>query len=202
VTKHSSAYFSDHELSEIGLASIGHDCQIDKSVRFFSPHRIRIGSHVRIDPFCLISGPSGNAETEIIIGDYVHLSVGCTLSGRGGITIDDYCGLSVHVSIFSSNDDYSGGFMTGPLVPSDLTRVRSAPVRLDKHVIVGCNSVILPGVHLGVGASVGALTLVNKSVPEFTIVSGNPMRKIGLRSRQLLELEKQIDKPHSEHQDH
>jgi acetyltransferase-like isoleucine patch superfamily enzyme len=194
-----SVYYTRSELFEVGVAGVGHECQIDKTVRFFSPHRIRIGSHVRIDPFCLISGPSGNAETEIVIGDYVHLSVGCTLSGRGGITIDDYCGLSVHVSIFSSNDDYSGGFMTGPLVPSELTRVRSAPVRLDKHVIVGCNSVILPGTHLAVGASVGALTLVNKSVPEFTIVSGNPMRKIGLRSRQLLDLEQQINKAADKH---
>jgi acetyltransferase-like isoleucine patch superfamily enzyme len=202
VTNPTSVYYSADELSDLGIASVGAACQIDRSVRFFAPHRIRIGSHVRIDPFCLISGPSGNAETEIVIGDYVHLSVGCTLSGRGGITIDDYCGLSVHVSIFSSNDDYSGGFMTGPLVPSELTRVRSAPVRLDKHVIVGCNSVILPGTHLAVGASVGALTLVNKSVPEFTIVSGNPMRKIGLRSRQLLDLEQQINKANTEQPNH
>jgi acetyltransferase-like isoleucine patch superfamily enzyme len=42
------------------------------------------------------------------------------------------------------------------------------------------------------GASVGALSLVNKSVPDFAVVSGNPIRRIGTRDRRLLELEMQF----------
>jgi serine acetyltransferase len=41
---------------------------------------------------------------------------------------------------------------------------------------------------------VGALSFVNKSVPEYAVVSGNPLRKIGNRNREQLEtLEKQYE---------
>jgi galactoside O-acetyltransferase len=46
--------------------------------------------------------------------------------------------------------------------------------------------VILPGVTLGIAASVGALSLVNKSVPDFFIVAGNPAQKVGIRNSSIL----------------
>jgi galactoside O-acetyltransferase len=52
--------------------------------------------------------------------------------------------------------------------------------------------VILPGVEIGVGAAVGALTLVKKNVQEFTIVGGNPMRVIGSRGRAMLDYENKV----------
>ena len=79
--------------------------------------------------------------------------------------------------------------MTNPMVPTEFRNVYTAPVTLNNHAIVGAGSVILPGVTVGVGASIGALTLVNKSVPDFTVVTGNPPRKIGMRSRDVLERE-------------
>ena len=42
------------------------------------------------------------------------------------------------------------------------------------------------------GAAVGALSLVNKSVPDWMIVSGNPLRRIGRRSSDLLQREKEF----------
>jgi acetyltransferase-like isoleucine patch superfamily enzyme len=59
-------------------------------------------------------------------------------------------------------------------------------------VIVGAGSVILPGVTIGQGAAVGALTLVRKDVPPFTIVAGPRGEAIGERDRRLLELEQEL----------
>ncbi len=71
--------------------------------------------------------------------------------------------------------------------------VTSAPVVLGEHVIVGAGSVILPGVTIGQGAAVGALTLVRKDdVPPFTIVAGPRGEAIGERDRRLLELEREL----------
>ena len=82
--------------------------------------------------------------------------------------------------------------MTNPTVPSQYTDVTHADVFLGKHVIVGCGSVILPGVTLGEGVAVGALSLVNKDCETFGIYVGKPARRIKGRKRELLELEQRL----------
>ena len=184
-TKKSSHYMPD-ELNAIGLAKFGEGLLIDRSVRFYNPGHIYIGSNVRIDAYCVLSA----SEAGIYIGNHVHLSVGVTMVGQEKITIEDFCGFSVRACVFSSNDDYSGGYMTNPTIPDEFRNAKNAEVIFRRHVIVGAGSIILPGVIIGIGASIGALSLVNKSVPEFMIVSGNPIRKIGIRDRRVLEKEK------------
>ena len=61
------------------------------------------------------------------------------------------------------------------------------PVRIEEHAIVGCGSVVLPGVVIGRGAAVGALSLVKRDVEPFTIVAGTPARPVGTRDRERLE---------------
>ena len=104
--------------------------------------------------------------------------------------MEDFCGLSGRVNVYSVSDDYSGRSMTNPTVPDELRNVERAPVRVRRHVVVGSGSVIMPGVTLGLGATVGALSFVTKSVPEYAIVMGNPLRRVGTRDRTLLEKEK------------
>jgi len=72
-------------------------------------------------------------------------------------------------------------------------------VILREHVIVGCGSVILPGVVLERGAAVGALSLVTRSVPEYHVVLGNPARAIKKRNADRLNaLEREfLDSPES-----
>ena len=45
---------------------------------------------------------------------------------------------------------------------------------------------------LGVAASVGALSFVNKDVPDFDIVAGVPAVKVSSRRHKILDLEKQL----------
>jgi galactoside O-acetyltransferase len=100
--------------------------------------------------------------------------------------------LSAGVRIFSASDDYTGEFMTNPTVPERFTNVDAATVYLRKHAIVGANSVILPGIEIGIGAAVGAMSLVTKEVPDFEIHAGCPARKISERKRDLLALEEKL----------
>jgi galactoside O-acetyltransferase len=67
--------------------------------------------------------------------------------------------------------------------------VTSGRVVLQKHAVIGSGSVIMPGVTIGTAAAVGALSFVNKKVPPFAVVTGNPLRKIGTRDRSILERE-------------
>lgn len=178
-------FYSEEELRDLGVREFGEDVRISKSAVIANPEYLKIGSHVRIDDFVLITG-------SIWLHSYIHISSFCSLGGRAGIVMHDFSGLSAGVRIFSASDDYTGEFMTNPTVPEKFTNVTAATVYLRKHVIVGANSVILPGVEIGVGAAVGALSLVTKDVPEFTIYAGVPAKQIGTRERRLLALEKRM----------
>jgi galactoside O-acetyltransferase len=176
------------ELETLGVRC-GENVQIDRSVVLINPQRLSIGHDVRIDCFCVLSaGPAG-----IELGSWIHLACGCYLFGSGGpIQIEDFANVSSRVSIYTANDDYVGGALTNPLVPYELRDVTTGPVHLQRHAIIGSGSVLLPGVTLGVGAAVGALSLVADSVPDFTVVAGTPARRIRQRGRQLLELEQVV----------
>ncbi|RTE65233.1 acyltransferase [Amphritea opalescens] len=179
------AFLTRKQLESVGFASLGSNVLISDKASLYNPEKISIGSHVRIDDFCVISaGVDG-----IIIGDYVHIAVFSSLIGAGRIILSDFVNLSSRVSVYSSNDDYSGATLTNPMVPSEFKNVQSADVELKKHVIVGSGSVILPGVTLHEGVAIGALSLVSKNCEEFKIYSGVPARAIKNRKKDLKAVE-------------
>ncbi|WP_420230511.1 acyltransferase [Psychrobacter sp. ER1] len=63
-------------------------------------------------------------------------------------------------------------------------------VTLKRQVIVGAGSIIMPGVTIAEGCSIGAMTLVNKSTEAWGIYVGNPARRVKDRKQDLLLLEK------------
>ena len=85
-----------------------------------------------------------------------------------------------------------GATMTNPTVPDEYKNVNHAEVVIGRHVIIGCGSVILPGVTLEEGVAVGALSLIRSDCAAFGIFAGNPARRIGERRRDLLESERRF----------
>lgn len=182
------AMLSRSAIEAMGFASLGAEVQISDKATFYGAARIHIGSHVRIDDFCVLSAGIGGIE----IGSRIHIAVYTSLIGAGKITLSDFCNLSSRVSIYSSSDDYSGATLTNPTVPDEYKNVHHAPVHLGRHVIVGSGSVILPGITLEDGVAIGALSLVTKNCESFGIYAGNPARRIKDRRRDLLQLESQM----------
>lgn len=183
-------FMSRQEIKEVGFASVGENILISTKASFYGASKIHIGNHVRIDDFCVISAGAGG----ISIGDYIHIAVYSSLIGAGRITLQDYSNVSSRVSIYSSNDDYSGDFMTNPMVPVELTNVLHAPVTIGSHTIIGSGSIILPGVTTGVGVAIGALSIVKQNCDPFTIYAGRPAKRLKSRNTKLLELQSCLNK--------
>lgn len=71
------------------------------------------------------------------------------------------------------------GWDMEPPKPSDLPLKGDTVIGND--VWIGQNAVILPGVHIGDGAIVGANCVVGKDINPYTIVVGNPCREVRKR---------------------
>lgn len=170
----------------LGFASVGRNAMISDRASFYGTANISIGDNVRIDDFCVLSAGAGG----IAIGNHVHVAVYSSLIGRGRIELGDFCNISSRVSIYSSSDDYSGATMSNPTVPAKYTGVTHADVSLGRHVIIGCGSVVLPGLTLEDGVAIGALSLVTRDCHTFGIFAGTPAKFLRERKRDLLALER------------
>jgi galactoside O-acetyltransferase len=182
------SFLGAQELADLGLGAYGHEVRISSKASLHNAKNIRIGNHVRIDDFCVLSAGDGGIE----LGNFIHVGVFSSLIGAGKIALCDFCNLSSRTSIYSSNDDYSGAHMTNPTVAPEFTGVAHAPVTVGRHVIIGAGSVLLPGVTLEDGVAVGALSLIKRDCEAFGIYAGSPARRIGNRKRDLEELERQF----------
>lgn len=176
------------QLDAMGFLSVGKNVLISDKASFHGAARITLGESVRIDDFCILSAGDGG----IVVGKYVHIACYSSLIGKETIKLGDFAGISSRVSIYSSSDDYSGEVLTNPTVPEEFTRIDNRPVFVGRHCIIGAGSVILPGVTIGDGAAIGALSLISKDCTPFTIYSGVPARKVSERSPELLEAEKRF----------
>jgi galactoside O-acetyltransferase len=179
------SYYSPEELNAFAFKRIGKNVLISKKASIYGSKRIAVGDNTRIDDFVVLSAGKGGIE----IGRNVHVAIFSSLIGGGRIFISDFSNISSRVSIYSSNDNYSGGAMTNPTIPSCYTDVSHKEVYMGKHVIVGCGCVVLPGVKLKDGVAVGALSFINSDCEEWSIYAGNPAIKIKDRKKDLLKME-------------
>ncbi len=182
------AFLSESQLQGLGLASVGDNVLISDKVSFYNTSNIKIGSNVRIDDFAILSAGEGGIE----MGNYIHIACYSSLIGKGKIVLGDFANISSRVSIYSSNDDYSGTTMTNPMIPNVYKQVIHGDVIIERHVIVGSGSVILPNVVLYEGVAIGALSLVKDSCNSWKIYTGNPARYLKDRSRKLLQFEAKL----------
>jgi acetyltransferase-like isoleucine patch superfamily enzyme len=102
---------------------------------------------------------------ELTLGEFTDIGAFAYLQCEFGIVIEDWVQIGAGCKIYSKNTiDNTHG-----------------KVIIRKRACIGANSVVLPGVTIGEGALVAALSLVNKDVPDFAIMGGIPIKMIQSR---------------------
>lgn len=188
----SIGYYNDNELKLLGLKKYGNNVLISKDVRIYNPERIILGNNVRIDDFCVITG-------DVQIGNFVHIGAFGLISGKHGIKIGNFVAISSRVSMYTNNEDYSGGKgISSPTVPEKFQFTEKGSIILDDHSLVGAHSVLLPSSYLKKGTIIGALSLVKGICDEWTLYAGIPIKKIKkVPSQTRLRLEKEMQDQYS-----
>jgi len=182
------AYLNKDALNSLGLKHLGSNVLISDKCSIYNPDQIEIYDNSRIDDFCVISG-------NVKIGRFVHLAPFCLIAGgEKGVEFEDFSGCAYHAQVFSQSDDYSGTTMTNPTIPTKYKNEFKKKVLIGRHVIIGAGSMVLPGVTVAEGCSIGAMSMLTKSTDAWGIYFGIPAKKIKSRKKDLLILESEFMK--------
>ena len=128
----------------------------------FAPRKLRpilirkMGCHVGKNTFF---GDYVRMDTSyadmIYIGDYTHITSGCRLLCHQR-DLTGYC---------VGDNAADLGYKTGE-------------IHIGKGVMVGMETIIMPGVTIGDGAIIGAGSIVTRDIPAWTIATGRPARVV------------------------
>jgi galactoside O-acetyltransferase len=167
---------------------VGESVLISKACNIVGLENIEIGNHVRIDAFTSIIAVRGWAR----LGSYIHITTGCLLGASGGIEFGDFTGLSQGSMLLSSSDDYSGEWMLSYMVPTEFTNPTVAPIRVNRHAVIGANCVVFPGCDIGEGSVVGAGSVVTRPLAPWGVYAGTPAKVIKPRMKNVLMHERRL----------
>ena len=128
--------------------------------------------------------PSGGS---IAIGDWCYLGPDSKIWAMESVKIGNRVFISHGVSIFDNNshsfsaaerhDRFRELLELGS--HQVVENVAHRPVTIEDDVWIGFSSAILKGVTVGRGAIVGACSVVTHDVEPYSIIVGNPARRVG-----------------------
>ena len=171
-----------------GFLSLGQDVTIYPLSKLVGQDVIRIGDHVIIDDFVFITGGRGTT-----IGSHVYIASFASITGGGKLVMGDFAGIATGSRILTGTDDFSGNALPNSTIPSEFRNVKRSFVEIGRHVVIGANCTVLPGVAIGDGAAIGACSVVTRDIEPWTISAGSPARKIGARRRdRIMEFEESL----------
>lgn len=149
------------------LGSIGKESYIRSGVKIVgNPRRIYIGEKIKVYQKVIIAIGKG----EIHIGNNGLIGVGTYINcGDENLTIGNNVAIAPYCKIFTNSHHYSNEKI-------NIESYKNGNVIIEDNVLIGTNTVILPGVKIGHGSVIGASSLVNKDVESDTIVAGIPAK--------------------------
>lgn len=116
----------------------------------------------------------------ISIGNFVQIGNNCTIqSAHGYIDIGNHVMLGPGVNIHGGNHETA---ILGYYMDEIQKEFGVDPnIIIEDDVWIGANAIILKGVTIREGSVIGAGSVVTKDVGSYTIVAGNPAKKISVR---------------------
>ena len=141
-----------------------------------------IGDDVLIDGKCSFTFAARyTRRPTLIVGSGTGIGHECSFTIGKSITIGRKCRIAAGVWMFDSHGHPSDpGARLQDFAAPDL---EVKPISIEDNVWIGGRAVIFPGVTIGEGSVVSACAVVTTDVPAYSIVAGNPARRIGTLSQ-------------------
>jgi len=151
-------------------AFIHHTAFIDENVEIGSESKVWHFSHILKN--CTI-GKTCNIGQNVVIGPDVTIGNNCKIQNNVSI----YKGVILEDGVFCGPSMVFTNIINPRAEIRKMDQVRSTLVK--KGATIGANATIICGITIGKYAFIGAAALVNKNVPDYALVVGNPAKRIG-----------------------
>ena len=109
---------------------------------------------------------------KVAVGKGTWIGPFTIIDGTGGLTIGDHCTISAGVHIYTH--DNVGQTLSGGKLP-----IEYAATTIGNNSYIGPQAILTKGITIGNHCVVASNSFVNKSIPDETIVAGNPAKVIG-----------------------
>lgn len=182
------------------LGSVGRNVVFGQGVSIRHGQKISLGDNVIIDDGAVLDA-KGGSNKGIIVNDNTIVSRNVVLSCKNGdISIGNGCTLGISTLIHAMEGSsvklgdsvlvgaFSYFIGSGPYATDDLDlpfkkqgMLPQGGINVADNVWIGSHVQVLDGVNIGTGSIVAASTVVNKSVEDFAVVAGVPMKKLKSR---------------------
>lgn len=158
--------------------AVGKKCSIMPPLRFSNLSAIELNDYVTIHSNCWIQAiieeeTCGNCP-KLIMKDHVCIGMNSTISAASRIVIEDHVFTARNVYISDHRHAYEN--IELPISSQGIDSI--AEVIIGAHTWLGQNAVVLPGVKIGKHCIIGANSVVNKSIPDYSVAAGVPARVV------------------------
>lgn len=132
----------------------------------FPFNSFELGINSVVEDFATLNNGMG----PIIVGDHCRIGIGSVIIGE--ITLGNYVVTGQYCMFSGMNHNYQDIEK-----PMDEQGSYPLPIIIEECVSIGAHVIVLPGVTIGAHSYIGAGSVVTKSVPPYSIVSG-PSAKV------------------------
>jgi len=158
------------------FGSYGKDVYIEPGVVINRPRYIHIGDRTFIKQHTNINihpADKKSKEGMLFLGKHVTISQGCIISVFKRIVLEDEVGMAPYSCILDNTRNPTD--MTRPLQEQD---IKVGPVHIGEGSWLGYNVCVLPNVTIGKYCIIGALSLVKKDIPPYSVAVGCPAKVV------------------------
>ncbi len=155
----------------------GRGCRISPPFRFANLHQISLGENVIIHPDCWVHTVGLRPEARLVkleIRAGAGIGMGSTIAAAESVVIGERVMLARNVYIADHAHAYQN--VSVPIADQGLDTIK--PVSIGRGTWLGQNAVVLPGVSIGENCVVGANSVVNRSIADFSVAVGAPAQVV------------------------
>jgi abequosyltransferase len=158
------------------FGSYGKDVYIEPGVVINRPRYIHVGDRTFIKQHTNINihpADKKSKEGMLFLGKHVTISQGCIISVFKRIVLEDEVGMAPYACILDNTRKPTD--ITRPLQEQDIA---VGPVHIGEGSWLGYNVVVLPNVTIGKHCIIGALSVVKKDIPPYSVAVGCPAKVV------------------------
>jgi len=154
---------------KVRLIRLPFDLRNRKNIYFGTGLTTGFGCRIEAYPLNKTSNKIIKFGENVEINDYVHIAAGENVSIGNNVLIAS----KVYISDIN-HGNYKNINQDSPLVKPNDRKLSTSPVIINDNVWIGEGVCIMPGVTIGFGCIIGAMSTVTKSIPDYSIAVGTP----------------------------